>query len=41
MYAQAVDRLNLKVGNLRDLITDEPFTRKDVITVQVNVSTVT
>ncbi|KAK7494081.1 hypothetical protein BaRGS_00014739 [Batillaria attramentaria] len=30
----AVDRLNLKVGNLRDLLTDEPFTRKDVITIQ-------
>ncbi|KAK7088656.1 RING-type E3 ubiquitin-protein ligase PPIL2-like [Littorina saxatilis] len=30
----AVDRLNLKTGNLKDLMTDEPFTRKDIITIQ-------
>ncbi|XP_041348472.1 RING-type E3 ubiquitin-protein ligase PPIL2-like [Gigantopelta aegis] len=35
VYAlEAVERLNLKTNNLKDLITDEPFTRKDVITIQ-------
>ena len=28
------DRLNIKTGNLRDLITDEPFKRSDIITIQ-------
>lgn len=31
---EAVDRLNIKTGNLRDLITDEPFKRSDIITIQ-------
>lgn len=31
---QALDELNFKPKNLRDLITDEPFTRRDVITIQ-------
>jgi peptidyl-prolyl cis-trans isomerase-like protein 2 len=31
---QAVDELNLKPKNLRDLLTDEPFTRKDIIHIQ-------
>ncbi|KAJ8312272.1 hypothetical protein KUTeg_009645 [Tegillarca granosa] len=30
----AVERLNLKPGYLKDLLTDEPFTRKDLITIQ-------
>ncbi|KAL8584776.1 hypothetical protein ACOMHN_035695 [Nucella lapillus] len=30
----AVNRLNLKTSNLKDLITDEPFTRKELITIQ-------
>lgn len=29
-----IDRLNLKTGHLKDLITDEPFTRSDIITIQ-------
>ena len=32
---QAVERLNIKANFWRDLITDEPFTRKDLITIQV------
>ncbi|XP_023931620.1 peptidyl-prolyl cis-trans isomerase-like 2, partial [Lingula anatina] len=31
---QAVERLNLKTGHLKDLINDEPFTRADIITIQ-------
>lgn len=31
---EAVDELNFKAKNLKDLISDEPFTRKDVITLQ-------
>ncbi|CAG8557984.1 5749_t:CDS:10 [Ambispora gerdemannii] len=31
---EAVERLNVKAKNWRDLLTDEPFTRKDVITIQ-------
>lgn len=31
---EAVDELNFKAKNLKDLITDEAFTRKDVITLQ-------
>lgn len=31
---QAVERLNLKPSNMRDLITDEPFTRADLVTLQ-------
>lgn len=31
---EAVDELNFKAKNLKDLITDQPFTRKDVITLQ-------
>ncbi|POY75263.1 putative Peptidylprolyl isomerase [Rhodotorula taiwanensis] len=35
VYArESVDRLNLKPNNLHDLLTDEPFTRKDVIMLQ-------
>ncbi|XP_031551491.1 RING-type E3 ubiquitin-protein ligase PPIL2-like [Actinia tenebrosa] len=30
----AVEELNLKAKNFKDLITDEPFTRKDIITLQ-------
>lgn len=30
-----VDRLNIKANFWRDLVTDEPFTRKDIITIQV------
>ncbi|XP_064612285.1 LOW QUALITY PROTEIN: RING-type E3 ubiquitin-protein ligase PPIL2-like [Liolophura sinensis] len=30
----AVERLNLKAKFMRDLLTDEPFTRKDLITIQ-------
>jgi len=35
VFLQAVERLNFKPKFLKDLITDEPFTRDDVITIQV------
>lgn len=31
---QAVEQLNIKVNNWRDLLTDEEFTRADLITIQ-------
>nr|AAC38986.1 cyclophilin Dicyp-3 [Dirofilaria immitis] len=31
---EAIEELNLKPGHLRDLLTDEPFQRKDIITLQ-------
>lgn len=31
---EAVEQLNLKTKNWKDLITDEPFERKDIITLQ-------
>jgi peptidyl-prolyl cis-trans isomerase-like protein 2 len=31
---EAVDELNVKTKNYRDLLTDEPFTRKDIIVLQ-------
>jgi peptidyl-prolyl cis-trans isomerase-like protein 2 len=35
VYAyDAVDKLNIKTKNWRDLLTDEPFTRSDIITIQ-------
>lgn len=34
MCLQAVERLNLKPRHFRDLLTDEPFTRADIITLQ-------
>ncbi|GAA6024779.1 hypothetical protein JCM11491_000779 [Sporobolomyces phaffii] len=35
VYArESIDRLNAKPGNWNDLMTDEPFTRKDIITLQ-------
>lgn len=36
VYAyECIERLNLKPKNLRDLLTDEPFLRSDVIDIQV------
>lgn len=35
---QAVQELNLKAKNMRDLLTDEAFTRKDVIHIQARVA---
>lgn len=35
--AQAVEQLNIKAKNFRDLLTDEPFSRQDIITLQVSV----
>ncbi|GAA5913238.1 hypothetical protein JCM6882_000040 [Rhodosporidiobolus microsporus] len=33
VYArESIDRLNIKPGNMNDLLTDEPFTKKDIIT---------
>ncbi|CAB4401044.1 unnamed protein product [Rhizophagus irregularis] len=35
VYAyEAVDRLNIKVKHWKDLLSEEPFTRKDIITLQ-------
>lgn len=34
---QAVEQLNIKAKNFRDLLTDEPFSRQDIITLQVGV----
>ena len=34
LLAQAVERLNLKPRNMKDLITDQPFTRADLVTLQ-------
>ncbi|MFH4975141.1 hypothetical protein AB6A40_001850 [Gnathostoma spinigerum] len=35
VYAkEAVEELNLKTGHLKDLLTDEPFQRKDIIVLQ-------
>ncbi|GAA5991894.1 hypothetical protein JCM5350_001966 [Sporobolomyces pararoseus] len=35
VYArESIDRLNVKPGNWNDLMTDEPFVRKDIITLQ-------
>ena len=31
---QAIEELCLKPKNMRDLLTDEPFTRKDIIHIQ-------
>lgn len=31
---EAVEQLNIKVKNWKDLISDEPFERKDIITLQ-------
>ena len=33
-WLQAVERLNIKPKHFRDLLTDEPFTRGDIITLQ-------
>ena len=34
-WLQAVEQLNIKAKNFRDLLTDEPFSRQDIITLQV------
>ncbi|XP_012057135.1 PREDICTED: peptidyl-prolyl cis-trans isomerase-like 2 [Atta cephalotes] len=31
---EAVEQLNIKTGNWKDLMNDQPFTRKDIITIQ-------
>jgi peptidyl-prolyl cis-trans isomerase-like protein 2 len=37
VYAQeAIERLNIKPKHWFDLMTDEPFTRKDLITLQAS-----
>ncbi len=33
-HIQAVERLNLRTKNMRELLTDEPFTKADMITLQ-------
>jgi hypothetical protein len=32
---EAVEELNIKAKNWKDLLTDEPFTRKDILHIQV------
>ena len=32
---KAVEQLNIKAKSYKDLLTDEPFTRQDIITLQV------
>ncbi|NXW49873.1 PPIL2 ligase, partial [Nyctiprogne leucopyga] len=35
---EAVEQLNIKPKSYKDLLTDEPFTRQDIVTLQVNIS---
>ena len=35
---EAIERLNVKPKNWKDLLTDEPFTRSDIIVLQVDTS---
>uniref|UniRef100_A0A8B9G1Y5 PPIase cyclophilin-type domain-containing protein n=1 Tax=Amazona collaria TaxID=241587 RepID=A0A8B9G1Y5_9PSIT len=35
---EAVEQLNIKPKSYKDLLTDEPFTRQDIVTLQVNFS---
>ena len=36
VYAyECIERLNVKPKNFRDLLTDEPFSRSDIIDIQV------
>ena len=32
---EAIEELNLKAKNFKDLLNDEPFTRTDIISIQV------
>lgn len=32
-FFQAVEQLNIKTGNWKDLLNDQPFVRKDIITI--------
>ena len=34
LWFQAIERLNIKPGYWKDLVTDEPFTRADIIQIQ-------
>lgn len=36
LSVQAVEQLNFKTKSFKDLLTDESFTRKDIITLQVS-----
>lgn len=33
---QAIKELNIKIKNWKELLTDEPFTKEDLITIQVD-----
>lgn len=33
---QAIKELNIKTKNWKELLTDEPFTKEDIITIQVS-----
>lgn len=35
LVAQAIKELNIKTKNWKELLTDEPFTKEDLITIQV------
>lgn len=38
MYSwEAVEELNVKAKNWKDLLNDTPFTRADIITIQVGI----
>lgn len=37
---QAIKELNIKTKNWKELLTDEPFTRADLITIQVCADTI-
>lgn len=34
---QAIKELNIKTKNWKELLTDEPFSREDIITIQVKI----
>lgn len=35
---QAIKELNIKTKNWKELLTDEPFTKDDLITIQVRIA---
>lgn len=37
LLAQAIKELNIKTKNWKELLTDEPFSREDIITIQVRI----
>lgn len=37
LHVQAIKELNIKTKNWKELLTDEPFSREDLITIQVKI----